>query len=104
MSARFALVSHLLLCGAGSLAASAAVAQNTAIVKPHIPAEAKRMTVDVSNGALSVKGEPLKTTAALQIRDMQNRLKLTQSLSGRYAAAVLFDANGAATRIWLLGQ
>lgn len=101
MTLRLAVMLHLLMPLAGSFVAVNAHAQS-ALVRQQIPAEAKRLVLDISQGVLSVKGEVVKTSPALQIRDPQNRLKLPQSLEGRFLAAVLFDGNGAATRIWLL--
>lgn len=101
MTFRLALLLNLLLPVAGGMLAIDARAQ-TSLIKQQIPAEAKRLELDISQGVLSVKGQVLKTSPALQIRDPQNRLKLPQSLEGRFLAAVLFDGNGAATRIWLL--
>ncbi len=95
------LVSGLFAVTLAGLAAAPVLA-DTPLVRPAIPAEAKRVLLDASNGVLSVKGTVLQTSAAIQIRDTQNRLVLSQAPNGRYPAAIKLDSYGAVWRIWLL--
>lgn len=95
------LVSGLFAATLASLTVAPALA-DTPLVRPAIPADAKRVVLDAGNGVLSVKGTVLQLSAAIQIRDAQNRLVLSQSLNGRYPAAIKLDSYGAVWRVWLL--
>ncbi|MGC3963418.1 MAG: hypothetical protein QM803_08860 [Rhodocyclaceae bacterium] len=88
-------------CGIALLLAATALCAQARIYP--IAADAQRADMEVAgNGLVSLNGKAYNLSPAAQIRDANDRLLLTQSMSGKYPVRVSFDGQGNVIRVWVL--
>ncbi|MFA9439081.1 hypothetical protein ACDA63_05530 [Uliginosibacterium sp. sgz301328] len=96
------MTKHWFARGGIVLLLSAAALSAQARIYP-IAADAQRADMEVTgNGIVSLNGKAYNLSPAAQIRDANDRLLLTQSMSGKYPVRVTFDGQGNVIRVWVL--
>jgi hypothetical protein len=83
--------------------ANQAIAQQPTAPGQHIPAEAVKAVLEFGDdGSITLNGNPVRLSAAAQIRGTNNLIILSQSLHGKYLVRAQLDSAGFLHRAWII--